>query len=381
MMKYAILFLFLINSCSEKTISNEEILARYNTVEAKAFINPFSFEADPMERLLLVNFEKDPDEHYVGLEPQFFNDSINGVGLLVIAWRKDMHIDVYHAKSLNPNLAKFNIAGKGLGDMVAVDFQEDLFEITDHGVQVAINFMDKWGRAIAIHLRESNSKSRKPFGLLAPMGDAAINPSSMPLVWLEDFYFIRRKATEQQVSIDGEERKLDKLPIPMDGTWMYFARYSENPWILMLNPDQHGNELKPQEHHALELILRNGQEELKSLVFYNGEKQVRLAFEPSFPNILAMELGSTAKGTFSLEPHHKGLGMIAGNYEVNKSSTDAMIKLNPSKGWIPNPDRWELKFLYKVGNVFKDWPINYEWDARIDFSMDTPIIYSTWQKR
>lgn len=381
MMKYSVFFLLVLGACFGKSDSIEKIEARYDAIEMKSFINPFIFEADPMERLLLVNFEQDPDEYYIGLEPQFFNDTINGIGLQVIAWRKDMHIDVYHAKSLDPDPTKFTIAGNGLGDMVAVNFQEDLFEITDYGVQVAISFTDKWGRAIAIHIKESNSKIRKPFGLLAPMGDAAMYPSSMPLLWLEDFYFVRRKATEQQVSINGEIRKLDKLPIPMDGTWMYFARYSENPWILLFNPDKHGNELQPHEHHALEIVLRDGQEELKSMVFYDGEKQIKLSFEPNFPNLLAMEVGSMAKGVFTLEPHHGGLGMITGNYEVNKSSSEVRVKLNPSKGWIPNPDRWELKFLYKVGNVFKDWPINYEWDARIDFSMNPPVIYSTWKKR
>lgn len=45
----------------------------------------FSIDIDPMERILLVNFEKDPDSVYVGFEPQVFNDEINGVGHRVIA--------------------------------------------------------------------------------------------------------------------------------------------------------------------------------------------------------------------------------------------------------------------------------------------------------
>jgi hypothetical protein len=48
------------------------------------FINPFCIDIDPMERLLLVNFEKDPDTIYIGFEPQVFDDPINGRGHLVI---------------------------------------------------------------------------------------------------------------------------------------------------------------------------------------------------------------------------------------------------------------------------------------------------------
>jgi hypothetical protein len=44
-------------------------------------IFPFSIEIDPMERLLLVNFEKDPDSIYVGFEPQVFNDESTAPGI------------------------------------------------------------------------------------------------------------------------------------------------------------------------------------------------------------------------------------------------------------------------------------------------------------
>lgn len=33
---------------------------------------PFNIVVDPMQRLLLINFEKDPDRLYVGFEPQVF---------------------------------------------------------------------------------------------------------------------------------------------------------------------------------------------------------------------------------------------------------------------------------------------------------------------
>ena len=36
--------------------------------------SPFSLKISPIERLFLINFEKDPDEIYSGFEPQWFED-------------------------------------------------------------------------------------------------------------------------------------------------------------------------------------------------------------------------------------------------------------------------------------------------------------------
>ncbi len=57
--------------------------------------NPFFINIDTMQRLLLINFENDPDSVYIGFEPQVFADSINGYGHLIIGWRKDGWVDVY----------------------------------------------------------------------------------------------------------------------------------------------------------------------------------------------------------------------------------------------------------------------------------------------
>ena len=81
-------------------------------------IIPFHIDIDPMKRLLLVNFEKDPDTTYVGFEPQVFDDPVNGRGHLVIGWRQDSRVDVYHQAGLHPDPAKYDIAGKGLANMV-----------------------------------------------------------------------------------------------------------------------------------------------------------------------------------------------------------------------------------------------------------------------
>jgi hypothetical protein len=198
---------------------------------------PFSIDIDPMERLLLINFENDPDSLYLGFEPQVFNDDINGKGFLVIGWRKDGKVDVYHQSSLHLNPDKYTIAGKGLANLTETTFEQSMFEVNEQGVQCNFKFSDILDREIILEIRENHPSKRKPFGLLAPMGDAAENPSSMPLIFLRDFYFVREKHTEISILIAGKSHHPDKLPIAMDWEKMLFTRYSTQPLIATFNQE------------------------------------------------------------------------------------------------------------------------------------------------
>jgi hypothetical protein len=196
---------------------------------------PFQINIDPMERLLLINFEKDPDTVYLGFEPQVFDDDVHGKGHLVIGWRVNGKVDVYHQPGLTLKPETYDITGKGLNLLIPTTFTSASFEINEFGVQAHYSFTDTDNRSILIRITERNNKTRKPFGLLAPMGDAAEKPSSLPLVFLHDFYFVRKNGTEIEIIIDGRKHKPDELPFPMDLTKMYFTRYSPEPLIVILN--------------------------------------------------------------------------------------------------------------------------------------------------
>ncbi len=93
-------------------------------------LNPFRIDIDPMERLLLINIENDPDSLYIGFEPQVFDDQINGSGQLVIAWRVDGKVDVYHQPGLKLSPEKYNIAGKGLANMLEREMPDAFFFVS-----------------------------------------------------------------------------------------------------------------------------------------------------------------------------------------------------------------------------------------------------------
>ena len=340
----------------------------------KHIINPFRIDIDPMERLLLVNFEKDPDTTYVGFEPQVFDDPVNGTGHLVIGWRQDGRVDVFHLPGLHLDAAKYDIAGKGLANMVERELSGATYEVNDFGVQAHYEFEDIHNRPIVIRINEQNPRARKPFGLLAPMGDAAEAPSAMPLVLLHDFYFVRQPHTTLEISIDGKRHQPDVLPIPMDFTRMYFTRYSPTPLIATLNPAFDG-ELEPvaveigaTEAKVHETILAlewtADRPALKRVLRLNEVHPLALRFEPAFPDLQTMAEATHVEGSFEIEGH-PSTGRIAGTYTVEKNDGRITVKMLPAQGWLPRPTKFSLRFLYTVASVFRKWPATYEWTAHL----------------
>jgi len=340
----------------------------------RLLLNPFYIDIDPMLRLLLVNFEKDPDTLYVGFEPQVFDDAIHGKGHLIIGWRKDGKVDVYHEPTLKLNPAGYDIVGKGLANMVQCQMKEASFEVTNQGVQAYYLFTDIQNRQVRIKITESNPKKRAPFGLLAPMGDAAEHPSSMPLVLLHDFYFVRRKHTELEVTIDGVQHEADQLPMPIDMTKMYFTRYSPKPLIARLNPAFDGalHSVEVAEGatevadnvHDLKLQWMGENLFISQITRKNDVHPVQLIFDDPFPNLYALENNANLSGRFRIHAH-PSTGQIAGVYQVARKEETIKLSMIPSEGWKPVPTKFSLRLLYAVAGIFKKWPATYLWTANV----------------
>lgn len=380
---YIILFLLLTmtNVTAQNTFSNE-------MTYKLAF--PFHIEIDPMEKLLLVNFEKDPDTIYVGFEPQVFNDSINGTGHLIIGWRKDKKIDVYHQPSLSLNSNKYSIAGSGLNQMIKVRMDVASFEIDQFGVQAHYEFKDILGRDVIIKINEKNKGKRKPFGILAPMGDAALNPSAMPLVLLHDFYFVRQKDTEIKVSIDNITHQVDKLPINMDFQKMTFIRYSPKPLIATFNPAinrtleelviNKGKSIAKDNNNLFELEWKNGQPFVKSMEVKSQIHSLKISFTPSLPCLNSIGSNQKHFGEFKISGH-QSVGSISGSYIVQSDTNSVNIKLEPNKGWKPKYTKLSTWFLFNVAKIFKKWSTTYEWNASLKKNDDVQWhMQSNWKR-
>jgi len=364
---------------------------RYDEVATENYrqiINPFHIEIESMERLLLINIENDPDSLYTGFEPQVFNDEKTGRGMLVIAWRVDGKVDVYHQPSLSLDPAGYDIAGKGLENMVPRDMEEAYFEVNELGAQASVAFEDIEGRLVELNLAERSKRNRKPFGLLAPMGVAAENPSAMPLILLHDFYFVRRANTDLSVTIDGHSHTPDNLPLPIDFSRMTFARYCPDPLIAKLNPVFDG-ELSPiafneeltvqQDDHIIELTIIQDLPEIRSISRSHKQHTLSLVFDPAFPNLNAFT-GDSTKGQFEISGD-PSTGFIRGEYSVVRSEERLTIVMIPSGGWIPSADKLSLRFLYTLQPMFKEWPSTYRWTAELERDQDFGFkMISDWER-
>lgn len=348
--------------------------------------NPFEIAVDPMERLLLINFEGDPDPVYVGFEPQVFADEKNGTGQLVIGWRADGRVDVYHQPGLTLDAGKYDIAGKGLANMVGRELKDSYYRIDEHGVQAYYAFSDLKGRNIELRIQEKNPRKRQPFSLLAPMGVSAQNPSAMPVILLHDFYFIRQQHTQLLISINGKKHQPDKLPLPLDWTRMYFSRYSPDPLIVTFNPARQGplplvtlsGATVTAGDMALEIETDTAAYGIKSLQRRHKHHQLTLSFDPAFPNLAAACESVQGKGSFVLAGHPSA-GQIRGRYAVENNAGQITVALEPIR-WVPKANKASLKFLYTVAKVFTRWPSTYRWTAKITKGEDGHYMRSCWQR-
>lgn len=361
------------------------------------FYSPFSLQSDPMERLILVNFQGDPDEHFIAFEPQVFDDPFTGSGMIVLAYLHDGTFDVYHQPGMDLSGKDYDIVGNGLNETIETEFEAAIFDIGRQGVDLHIAFRDKHGREVDVRILERSRKPRKPFPLLAPFPSAAEKPPALPVVTLYDFYFVRRADTQIEVRIDGALHRPDKLPAPVDLSWMYFVRYSPDPATWNLNPNYDGPlpALDVQGPGALEhgdlaheLVENDGRLEIAELRPADTEKN-RMAlrghslnwrFDPPFPDLSALRDGAQAGGDFAL--HFDGdMGKLPGTYHVSRQGGRVTLELHPGGGWQPTIDKCSVRVMFALVPVFKRWPKTYRWTAELDLHGDAPAhLRSRWTR-
>lgn len=349
---------------------------------------PFSLSITPMEALLFMTFEQDPDSVYSAFEAQCFDDNLQGTGQLIIGWRVDGKVDIFHDPQLKLNPAGYDVCKGGLANIVARDFSDSYFIVEEPGIKAHFSFEDLDGRLIDFKICERNKKALQPFGFLSPVGDDSANPSAMPILMLHDFYFVRRKGTEISITIDGRSHCPDIINFPIDWTIMYFTRYTPDPLVMFFNPAYEGpvstlsltGETRVvKEDTDFEIDYLSGTPLLKAIQWKSKGRSVRLSFEPAFPNLAVFE-GPSALGDFSIKGD-PSLGEIRGNYAVNQTDDKLKVTMIPSEGWIPRKERLGIRLLYKVVGLFRNWSKSYKWTAQIDEVKDGELhMNSFWER-
>ena len=370
-----------------------------DAAEGTPVISPFHLEIQPMRALLLVNFEGDPDAIYRGLEPQAFDDDVHGQGLLVIGWRVDGRVDVFHDPGLRLDPETYGIAGEGLHAMAPRDFTDATLEFGPSGVQADFDFEDLEGRRVGLVVRETDTRPRSPFGLLAPMGTEAADPPALPLVYVKDFYFVRRAGSEIQIEFDGRAHRSDAIPLVLDGTRMHFVRYSTRPLIGLWNPslDSRARLLSseggaPGEASTAEIdgvryhLASHGPfREIRAMSRSEGDQEVTVEFEPAIPHLLALREGAEVSGAFRITTRPSA-GVITGDWHIVRHGDRLSLEAIPSGGWTPGDAPRMARALFRVVSMFRTWPTTYRWTATLhlpesgEMTGGSVPLESTWER-
>lgn len=351
---------------------------------AKPILIPFTFSASPMQKLAIVNFERKPDSVYKGLELQYFAGGAYGTGHRVIAWRCDGYVDVYDDLSLNSQAGEdFDVAGKGLAEHLKVNIDNARLEKKDGCYEISFAFTDKLNRSIAVKIQELSGKETKGINLLAPVGASTENPSSLPLFFLYQFDFLRKRS-EVTVTIDGTSIRLDNFPVPLpkDLQWRYYTRYSLD--CQMVEFAKAGT--KVLQKHMLppsETIVHNGAEyrfsdnSLKQISLLESRHPLHMDFELGFPDILSLTHNSQHTDTFRIFAD-ESMGHISGGYTVSKTGDKVKIDLTPTGGWTPVPNSVLTKIMFGNNSVFRTWPKTYRYLQDLDLA--SLSSHSHWER-
>jgi hypothetical protein len=356
-------------------------------------VSPFHLDTQPMRAIALFNFERDPDIIYKGLEPQAFDDDLHGRGLLVIGWRVDGRVDVFHDPGLRLDAATYAIAGSGLHRMAARDLSEGRLELGSTGALVDLAFTDLENRPIRLVVRETDTRPRRPFGLLAPMGSAATDPPALPLVFVKDFYFVRRSGSEIRIEVDGRTHRSDPLPLLLDTTWMHFVRYSATPFIALWNHRDHdtadvlsSSTLAAEAGGASYELRSNGPfSEIRRMTRHEGDQEITVEFAPAFPQLLALRNGKRIDGSFRLSTGPPA-GVVTGTWHVVRHGRRIEIETVPCGGWTPGDAQPMARLLFRVIRVFRSWPTTYRWSGSVELpgpgeDVGGPLaLSSTWER-
>lgn len=339
-----------------------------------------------MEHLILIDFEKDPDEFYHAFELQKACEKDDMKSFLVIAYCNDGSVDIYHqaAYPLGSQASILNEASFFVRSLDDVKFEKS----TDF-LYVYFSFEDKMGRRIAVKVNESNLSKKLPFFLLAPVGVVSKQPISLPIYSLYEMSFTKQKWTDIDITINDVKHKPDAFPLPIEYSKNYFTRYSADTFNLDWNKNVNGtlSALIPDKDHRAEdhgtiyeLHNNEGHYEIVSLSAKNEKHKLSIRFFPAIPDLACLKDDIEVNGHFTITTD-QSTGNIRGGFSLKRNLNTIKIQIQPKEGWQPNEKRWILKVLFKVVKVFKEWPKSYVWYATISFDIpNQPVIQSNWER-
>lgn len=352
----------------------------------KTKIIPFRFSYMPLKKLALLNYKKNEDDTYVGLEPQIVLNNERQEGFRVIAYRTDGYVDVYDDMTIDDDADdSFDVTGKGLCERKKVAFENTNFSKERGCLALSFQFTDKYDRRVVVEIIEQAKKPSKGLHLLAPIGVSTENPSYLPVFFLYDFDFIRKQKTKVNVTVDGKSIKLANFPFPLlkDFQLRYYARYSADCQIIEFANATEGV-LQDISADAEGTFTDGGctfdfaeDGSLVTMAVRDAGHPLVVSFANGFPDVRTMGDGTNFQDQFKISASDS-IGYIDGEYTVKREGNAVKIELIPSGGWHPVPNSLFTKIMFGEKSMFCKWPKSYKYTQKID--LETLYSSSCWER-
>jgi len=378
-------FLLLFSSCirlKDTVVSQEAFLGErsnsqdlYSRDGDGTLINPFTINTDNwgtgiLDRLLLIEFEA--LEGYRAIELQIFRDGDESGALVILYYADKEEADIYYSPGLNPDESMYNnVLNRSVLSQAV--FNHTFNEIQGK-LQASLKLTDRFGRPIEMKIAEENPRM-KYCRLLAPIGGRADEPEFMTIVFMKQFRFLSRGEEGITVKINGQEAKLSKLPLKVNGVKGLQTKYSMNPvcvsWNIggereaeFIRSDNKG--LFRGDNFELQLVNNQGHVEIEQFTGLQDEQRVHFSFSPAVPDLICLREGSIVEGNFTMGVDQVE-GIMAGNYSVNRAGDSIKFNLKPTKGYSPVPG--------------KAWMKQMSWEALLYPGSQGLVINSKWEKQ
>ena len=348
---------------------------------------PFQMSINPVKKLMLFNFEKNPDKIYKSLELQYWVVKEQEKGYVIIAYRNDEYVDVYAEETLkDAEFSQFEVCGKGLKNLTIESLGNPVFELTDKGIEASFQLKDISERVIQVSVKEDSKKKSRKIDMVAPVGASSENPAMLPVFAMYDFDLVRKSKSTVSIEIDGKKMIPDNFPVPIpkDYQMRYFMRYGYDCELVEFAPagerilTSYNYEKKPLREEGLIANYKsmNGEIKLDSLSFENSKHNFEVKFLNAFPDIMRMKEG-TREGKFQMVMD-TSMGDITGKYTVQKEQEMVTIILEPSDGWTVKSKPIFNKILFYKKSIFREWPKSYRYTQKIN--MNTGESESKWER-
>ncbi|NJD54024.1 MAG: hypothetical protein FIB07_14290 [Candidatus Methanoperedens sp.] len=340
---------------------------------------PFRLDIDPMERLLVADFKDDPE--FKGLEPQVFDDPINGRGMRVLRYRKNGKVDVYWQQGVMVDRSTLAV-GTGIEDFMETNIEPARFELTERRVDLHVAFIDAQGRKVELRVHE-DIHGKRGFPLLAPVGADVEKPPRLMLVFMPDIDLVRRSGSLVEGRIGDRTLRPASLPILLNWQRVWFVRYVERPIIGILNPPMSrpvAVELPTPGSADVEgmTVVADGDGSVTRISVGQEPQKVEVGFSPSFPNIHEIPYRGSVAGKWTI--HIAGVKITGGSFSASRTGNRVAVELDVIGHWKPSGLPLSMEIFTRLMPMFRTWPATYRWRGIVELG-SAPTMSGAWERK